>query len=148
MMSIPRIAPLAAVAVALLVLAGAAPAHAGAKARKCAFAKQMAAVDEADALLACQRQALRTNTAVDPACTAAAEAALATAFQQAEANGGCKPTGDANGIAGIVGEFTVVVGRRLQGSCQASGATCSGDGPPCCAGLTCKSRLGQPAVCD
>ena len=75
-MSTTRFASVLAIVAALLVLAGGSPAYAGPKALKCAFAKQMAAVQEADALLGCQRKAERNNTTVNPACTAAAIAAL------------------------------------------------------------------------
>ena len=146
-MSTTRFASATALVATLLLLAGGAPAHAGPKALKCAFAKQLAAVEEADELLACQRKAERQNTTVNPACTAAATAALDAAFQQAEANGGCKPAGDADVVKQIVERFTTNVGQELQGSCSASGSTCGPDDPPCCTGLKCKAILGQPATC-
>jgi hypothetical protein len=146
-MSSARFAFVLAILAALLVLAGGRPAYAGPKALKCAFAKQAAAIQEADALLGCQRKAERQNTTVDPACTAAAIAALDAAFQQAEANGGCKPTDDADRVKASVDSFTTDIGQQLQGRCSASGSTCGNDDPPCCTGLQCKARIGQPPTC-
>src|SRR4051794_34832770 len=141
-MSTARFASVVTIVAALLFVAGASPAHAGrSKALKCAFAKQLAALDEADALLACARQAARANAAIDPACTAAAIAARDDAFDDAEENGGCKPEGDADVIEQIVARFAKQLGQELQGTCGAAGSSCGMDDPPCCTGLVCSARI-------
>lgn len=148
-MSARRFASIVALAAALLVTAPhTRPAYAGrSKALKCAFAKQQAALAEADALLACKRKALRANTAVDPDCTAAAVAGFEDAFQQIETRGGCAPTGDADVVGRIIDRCAQQLGFELQGACSASGQPCGATDPPCCAGLVCRAILGEQAFC-
>jgi hypothetical protein len=147
-MSIARIASFSAVAAMLLVATAAGPARAGVSdALKCAFAKQKLAVKETGALLACDRKALAAQTAVDPACTAAAVARFEAAFQKIEMKGGCAPAGDVDAVEFLVDRCTQPLEQELQGACQASGATCGLTDPPCCTGLRCGGVIGQPATC-
>jgi hypothetical protein len=134
--------------VAALVL-GASPGSALAmtKALRCAFAKQRATVRYVDALLACDRSALTTQTPIDPACTLAATEHFDNAFQKAEMRGGCAITGDGPGIIQGVGRFVQQIEVQLQGSCSEAGDVCGGGAPPCCAGLVCSGPLGQDPTC-
>jgi hypothetical protein len=115
---------------------------------KCAFAKQKVVVKETAALLVCGRKALAAQTAVDPACTAAAVAKLEKSFRKIEAKGGCEPAGDAPVAEGIADQCTAVTERFFQGTCLAAGATCDNlNLPPCCTGLRCVPRVGGVSTC-
>jgi hypothetical protein len=146
-MSLARIIVSLAAGVLLLV-SSAPPAHAaGAKALRCAFAKQRAVVRKIEALLDCEREALRTGASVDPACTAAADANLDAAFLRAETRGGCNPAGDAPVFQEIADQCSERIVVPLQGSCTEAGEECGGGAPPCCTGLRCIGRLGATAMC-
>ena len=151
-MSLARIASIfaaAAVAVTVFLGSGAQPAHAGLnKALKCSFHKQRTALRRAEAVLECQREALRMKVPVDPACVAAAEDRFHEVFQKIEAQGGCAIEGDAPIVEEIVGRFTDLLQTQLQGSCTDQGESCGGGAAPCCAGLVCRAIIGQPAFCS
>ena len=147
--SIAKFASIVAVAAALLTAADLIPAYAGlSNGLKCAFAKQHAALREANALLSCDRKALETQKSVDPKCTDAAVARLQHAFQTIETRGGCLPSGDADVVERDVDRCTQVIEQELQGTCLSSGAICSGSNPPCCTGLVCISFSGQLPTCN
>ena len=148
-MTFVRIASVAAIAASVLLAGGPAPASAGmTKALTCAFAKQRAAVKKTEALLACERQALRAQTAVDPACTAAAAARFAEVFAKIELRGGCMPAGDAPVIESVADLCSERLAEQLQGACTLQGDACGGPAPPCCTGLVCKGTIGQPPSCQ
>lgn len=134
--------------VAVLVL-GAAPGSALAMTRalRCAFAKQRATVRYVDALLACDRSALMTQTPIDPDCTLTATEHFDRAFQKAEMRGGCAIEGDGPGIIQGVGRFVQQIEVQLQGSCSGAGDVCGGGAAPCCTGLVCSGALGQDPTC-
>jgi hypothetical protein len=147
--SIARFAPIVAVAAALLTVSDPIPALAGlSQELQCAFAKQHAALREANALLSCDRKALETQKSVDPNCTDAAVAGLQHAFQLIEAKGGCVPSGDADVVERDVDRCTQAIEQELQGTCLASGAICGGSNPPCCTGLVCIGFGGQQPTCN
>lgn len=137
------------VAAGLLLLASFAPSsHAdGTHALRCAFAKQRALVRKIAALLECERDALRTGTTIDPACTADAAAKLASDFAKAEARGGCVPEGDAAALEPIADQCSTRIGVPLQGTCTEAGEECGGGNAPCCTGLVCRGRLGELPTC-
>jgi hypothetical protein len=151
-MSLARIASLAAataVALTLFVAPGAQPAHAGLnKALKCSFHKQRTAMRRAEAVLECQREALRMRAPIDPACVDAAKARFHEVFQMIEQKGGCAIEGDSPIVEEIVDRFTDLLETQLQGACTDQGELCGGGAAPCCTGLVCKGRIGQPAACS
>ena len=145
---IARFAPIVAIAAMLLTASAPVPARAGlSQELQCAFAKQRAALREANALLSCDRKALQTQTAADPKCTDPAVAGLQHAFQIIEAKGGCVPSGDVDVVARNVDRCAQDLDQQLGGTCQASGAICGGSNPPCCTGLVCIGFGGQLPTC-
>ena len=146
-MSVARI--VVSVAAGLLLFAPPAPpAHAeSTRALRCAFAKQRAMVRKISALLECEREALRTGTTVDPACTADAADKFASDFARAEARGGCVPAGDAAALEPVADECGADIFLQLQGSCTEAGQECGGGAPPCCTGLVCRGRIGSTPTC-
>ena len=99
------------------------------------------------ALLDCERDALRDGATVDPACTSAASAKLASDFAKAEARGGCIPEGDATWLEPIADQCSERIFVFLQGSCTEAGQECGGGSPPCCTGLVCRGRIGSIPTC-
>jgi hypothetical protein len=147
-MSLARIVVSLAAGV-LLLAPSAPPAHAGGKALRCAFAKQRAVVRKIEAVLECQREALRIGASVDPACVAAADANLTAAFERAEMRGGCRPEGDAPVFQAVADLCSTRIVTPLQGTCTEQGEECGSGAPPCCTGLVCKGSVrGGPPVCS
>lgn len=136
------------IAVVLLIAAWSEPAHAGGrKALRCAFAKQRAVVHKIEAVLECERAALRTGASVDPSCLAAASAKLQADFERAELRGGCVPEGDVALFQEVAELCSERIVEPLQGACTDAGAECGGDAPPCCTGLVCRGTTRSAPVC-
>jgi hypothetical protein len=150
-MSLARIALLfaaTAVALTLFVGPGAQPAHAGLnRALKCSFHKQRTALRRAEAVLECQREALRMNAPIDPACVDAAENRFHAVFEKIEKQGGCAIEGDSPIVEEIVDRFTRLLQIQLQGSCTDLGEACNAGAAPCCTGLVCRGQIGQTPAC-
>lgn len=149
-MKIVRIAFACAVATLLVAaIAAPRPAHAGqSKALKCAFAKQRAAVKKIEALLDCEREALRQGVPVDPQCTAAAHDSFDARILKIEMRGGCQPAGDGPQVEFVADQCSERLAHQLQGQCGDPGEQCGGPAPPCCTGLVCRGVIGQPPVCS
>ena len=132
----------------LLLVPSVPEAHAQSPASlRCAFAKQRALVRKIANLLECERDALRTGTTIDPACTADAAAKLASDFAKAEARGGCVPEGDVTFLEPVADQCSQRIGVPLQGTCTEAGDECGGGAAPCCTGLVCRGRLGEVPTC-
>lgn len=116
---------------------------------RCAATKLLAAGRRGFRDFACERRALRMGTAVDPACTAAAAAALTKAFANAEKRAVCAATGDAPAVEAMVGDGVGAATARLvsgppstQGPSDLSATIVGGDiqlawvAPPAASGHT------------
>jgi hypothetical protein len=68
----------------------------------CSAAKIKAAGKDVYARSKCEQRALRSDAVVDPTCLAAADRRCSTAFDTAEAAGGCADDGDAATVASLV----------------------------------------------
>src|SRR3989442_14722819 len=68
----------------------------------CAASKRKAAGKKAAAKLNCYATAAKKGVAVDPDCITKAEVKFQTAFDKADAKGGCAGTGDAARVEGDV----------------------------------------------
>jgi hypothetical protein len=78
----------AATLVAFATFADAAPTAAG----KCAASKVKGSAKAVSSRTKCDSKGLSRGEATDPSCVTGADGALATAFSNAEAKGGCEPT--------------------------------------------------------
>ncbi len=136
------------------------------RAVKCAEAKLRAVKRKVDAKLTCQAIAVRKRTAVNPLCTANAEAAFLKAFARAEAKGGCfNPNGESetrsessvDGFIADVGSLLIPCSPSLTGT-QCGPPDCSGrltlclsdvSGAPVCTDTTsCDQTCTSDATCD
>ena len=102
----------AALVVALLA-AAAMPASADPAANRCGGSKAKAAARYAKDLFSCHARALSRGEAVDPECTASAAGRVTSAFDKAEAPGGCSTTDDDANARSIVDAVRTAVDALL-----------------------------------
>ena len=95
----------ALLATAALWLSAAPVAAAPSPAARCARAKLTAVTAAAQATVRCHARAIRRGDPVDQTCLTEARSGLATAFQRAEAKGGCASTNDAAALQDDVDLF-------------------------------------------
>ena len=122
--------------------------------RACAAAKLKATGQKAKKKLECRANAVKHGVAVDPDCLAKAETEFESAFDEAEARGGCFTTGDADEIEAKTDTFVAGCpdgdpcddGTFCNGADTCSGGTCSSHtGDPCAGGAECNTYCNEAA---
>jgi hypothetical protein len=138
--------------VSLAVVLTASVAGAGSTpAQKCASSKIKAAGKKAQAKLTCWSKAVKKNLSVDPTCITKAEDKFSTAFDKAEAKGGCVDPGDKSTIEGDVDLFVGQMAAALVGDGTKAGDTCeasklSATGKKAAAKLTCEAKAAGKGI--
>ena len=80
---------------------------------RCPAAKAKCLANRVRSILGCHQKAEKTNTPVDPACLAKAEAKYATCMAKAELRPTCVTTGDATALSGAMDAYVVDVVQEI-----------------------------------
>lgn len=119
----------------------------------CSTAKEKAAAALFSDQVTCHAKALKAGEAADPECLAKAQGKFTSAFQSAEAKGGCATTNDAATIAAFIADRTAALIAALPTSTPPSGCRLEPDCERCqdCAvgdfSTTSLPHPGSDAVC-
>lgn len=111
-----RSAVVRAAIVAMSLSTAAGPVQAADPAATCSTAKEKAAATLFSDQVACHGKAQKAGRAVDPECLAKAKNKFESAFQAAEAKGGCATANDAAAIEALIGDRSAALIAALPAS--------------------------------